>query len=284
MPIGRFFDLLKFMRIKFQLVFTVYFLLGFVLAGGKDGLPFLYGWFVWIILLGGGTVAFNSYYDRDEGPISFLEKSPKVTPKLLIFSLSLKFSGLVLALFINYLFLVCYFIYFILSIMYSHPRIRIKSKPGFDLIVNALGYGSLTFAAGWFTVSAFITQKLILLQLIAFLCIATGYPLTQIFHYKEDKRRGDMTFVSIVGPRTSLILSMAFMFMAFMLFFTAYFIGYFTRLTIIVALPVAYILYRLRRWYIYFHSLDPEKELYVMYALVVVTGLTVAIPEMLMML
>jgi 4-hydroxybenzoate polyprenyltransferase len=272
------------MRLKFQLVFTVYFLLGFILAGGDEALTFLYGWFVWIILLGGGTVAFNSYYDRDKGPISFLEKSPKVTEKLLIFSLFLKFSGLVLAFFINFFFIIIYFVYFLLSIMYSHPRIRIKSKPGFDLIVNALGYGSLTFAAGWFTASTLITQKLILLQLIAFLCIATGYPLTQIFHYEEDKRRGDMTFVSVAGPRTALIFSMAFMFMAFMLFIIAYIIGYFTEFTIIVALPVAYTLYRLRRWYMNFYSLDQERELYVMYSLGVVTGLTVAAPEMLMML
>ncbi len=34
-------------------------------------------WFVWVVLLNGGTLAFNSAYDRDTGPVAYLPNPPQ---------------------------------------------------------------------------------------------------------------------------------------------------------------------------------------------------------------
>ena len=39
------------------------------------------GWLVWVVMLNGGTLAFNSAHDRDSGPVAYLE-TPPPTPGL----------------------------------------------------------------------------------------------------------------------------------------------------------------------------------------------------------
>ena len=53
------------------------------------------------LFLYGGTTAFNSYYDRDEGPVGGMLEPPGVSPGLLPFSLAVQALGLPLALLVG---------------------------------------------------------------------------------------------------------------------------------------------------------------------------------------
>lgn len=60
-------------------IMTAHFLLGTFLAAGLD-VPWqagLLGWFAFVALLNGGTLAINSAFDNDEGDIGYLKQPPK---------------------------------------------------------------------------------------------------------------------------------------------------------------------------------------------------------------
>ena len=137
------------LRLHFQALLAPIFLWGFLLAGGSLGWRFVLAFIALHLFLYGGTTAFNSYYDRDEGPIGGLEHPPPVTPELLPFSLIMQAIGFVLAAFVNLPFLAIYCLTFIVATAYSHPRTRLKRRPLLSLLVVGWGQGvSLRWQAG----------------------------------------------------------------------------------------------------------------------------------------
>ena len=135
-------------------------------------LKIIIGIFVWVILLNGGTLAINSYYDNDKGDIGWLDNPPKVPKYLHIYSIVLMITGLIIAYFINYRFLFAYSFFFILSILYSVPPFRLKEKAGFDAFVNTIGYGVLTMYAGYAFLNISLSTPIILVILIATIIVS----------------------------------------------------------------------------------------------------------------
>jgi 4-hydroxybenzoate polyprenyltransferase len=197
-------DLLVHLRLHFQLLLAPIFLWGYFLAGGRPNRDFWLGFLAFHVFLYGGITAFNSYYDRDEGPVGGLVKPPPVTQALLPFSLLVQALGLILAAFVNLYFLVIYLIIFVMGLAYSHPRWRWKSRPLAGLATVALGQGILASLAGWVCAKPNLTavDSASWLGILAVTLITTGfYPLTQIYQIDEDRARGDWTFAVWVGPR-----------------------------------------------------------------------------------
>src|SRR5262249_17600688 len=85
------------LRLPFQLLLAPVFLWGLALGGGGVTVPVLLGFVAFHLFLYGGAPAFNSYYDRDSGPVGGLERPPPVVPELLPFSLALQAAGWLLA-------------------------------------------------------------------------------------------------------------------------------------------------------------------------------------------
>jgi 4-hydroxybenzoate polyprenyltransferase len=205
------------LRLHFQILLAPIFLWGFFLAGAKPNLTFWIAFVAFHFCLYGGTTAFNSYYDRDEGPIGGLEKPPPVVSALLPFSLILQGIGALLAALVNPPFLVIYLIIFAMGAAYSHPRTRWKGRPLGGLATVALGQGVLASLGGWVVANPDLSaiDPLHWMGLIAASAITVGfYPLTQIYQIDEDLARGDLTFAAWVGPRGSflyaiLVLSVA---------------------------------------------------------------------------
>src|SRR6185295_15122047 len=98
----------------------------------------------------GGTTAYNSHYDKDEGPIGGLEAPPPPGTWLLPGSLILQGVGLVLAAFIGPRFLAVCAAFAILGALYSHPKPRLKGRPWPSWITVMLGQGMLGALAGVF--------------------------------------------------------------------------------------------------------------------------------------
>jgi 4-hydroxybenzoate polyprenyltransferase len=196
--------LLVHLRLHFQLLLAPIFLWGYWLAGGRLNLPFWIAFLAFHVFLYGGTTAFNSYYDRDEGPIGGLIKPPPVVQALLPFSLVMQAIGAVLALGVNLTVAILYLIIFAMGFAYSHPALRWKARPLGGLLTVGIGQGILAGLGGWATANPSLMALMPLdwLGLLAVALVTVGfYPLTQIYQIDEDLRRGDLTFAAWVGPR-----------------------------------------------------------------------------------
>ena len=123
-----------------------------LLAGGRVAGRTLLAFLLLHVLLYGGANAFNTYYDRDTGPIGGLERPPPVRRELLPWSLGLQATGFPLALLVSLRFAAIYLTLFLLFTAYSHPAVRIKRRPWWSLAAIGLGQGGLGFLAGWTSV------------------------------------------------------------------------------------------------------------------------------------
>ncbi|HET9386824.1 MAG TPA: UbiA family prenyltransferase [Gemmatimonadales bacterium] len=200
-------------------------LLGYILAVGVQGAGngeqlgnALLALVIWVVFLNGGTLAINSVFDRDEGDIGYLNAPPALPRYLLHFSVALLVLGQLLAVRLPLGFQIAYAICFVLSVLYSVPPFRFKAVAGVDWVINMWGFGTLTPYAAW----AATGRPLDLghaLVLLAFCPLFAGlYPLTQLYQFDEDRRRGDRTLALILGMRPSLIVAIVSTLLAFGLF------------------------------------------------------------------
>jgi 1,4-dihydroxy-2-naphthoate octaprenyltransferase len=202
--------LLTHLRLHFQVLLAPIFLWGFLLADGAPTGQFAIAFVALHLFLYGGTTAFNSYYDRDQGPVGGLEHPPPVTQQLLPFSLIMQGIGFLLACFVNLPFAIIYILTFVVATAYSHPRTRLKRRPLLSLLVVGVGQGGVIALAGWVTARPNLGELTPLAGvgiLAATLMIAGIYPVTQIYQIEEDLARGDVTFAAWVGPQRALWFS-----------------------------------------------------------------------------
>lgn len=170
---------------------------------------------IWVVFLNGGTLAINSVFDRDEGDIGYLNSPPPLPRYLQHFSVALLVGGQLLALQLPAGFQIAYAICFAMSVLYSVPPFRFKAVAGVDWVINMWGFGTLTPYAAW----AATGRPLDLghaLVLLAFCPLFAGlYPLTQLYQFDEDRRRGDRTLALILGMKSSLVVAIASVVLAF---------------------------------------------------------------------
>ena len=202
------------LRLHYQLLFlSPLFAWGFLLGGATPSWRALLGFLSFHVCLYGGITAYNSYYDRDEGPVGGLKVPPPVTEPLLGFSLSIQALGFVLAGWVSTAFGLLYLLVMVLSVAYSHPRFRWKARPVLSLFVVALGQGAVGFAGGWLCGAdpprPFYPPLDGALGMAGAALITTGfYPLTQLYQIEEDRTRGDRTFAVAFGARASFRFSL----------------------------------------------------------------------------
>ena len=193
------------LRLQFQLILSGIFLWAFLLAGGvpdgRAGLAFL----VLHLLLYGGTTAYNAYYDQDKGPVTGLRAPPPAGRLCLWGGLGFMAAGALLAPCAGLPFTLVYVAIALLSIAYSHPRIRLKNGPASSLLVVAFGQGLLGFLAGAVVAVPAGWPRfdfaLVCGGLAATLLVTGLYPLTQVFQIEADLARGDRSFAAHFGPR-----------------------------------------------------------------------------------
>jgi 4-hydroxybenzoate polyprenyltransferase len=223
--LGRRFDYLLHTRPAEWPIVAAHTTVGYLLAVGLRGAlrgerlgPALLGVLLWVVCLNGGTLALNSAVDRDEGDIAYLHRPPPPPVHLAGFGLALMSAGLAGSLLLPVAYRLVYAVCLVLSVLYSVPPFRLKAVPGADWAINMLGFGTLTPFAGW-AATGLPVDTAGLLVLIGFCPLfAALYPLTQIYQYEEDARRGDRTLARTLGLRRSLIVAAGSAGLAFALF------------------------------------------------------------------
>jgi 4-hydroxybenzoate polyprenyltransferase len=202
-----------------------------------------------VIFLNGGTLALNSVFDKDEGDIGYLKAPPPPPRHLLAFSVALLAAGQALALALPPAFPAVYAVCLVLSVLYSVPPFRFKAVAGVDWVINMWGFGTLTPYAAWAATGRPLDWGHALVLLAFCPLFAALYPLTQLYQFEEDRRRGDRTFALIVGMRRALAGAVICTLAAFALFGWAAALLGAGRWTTALALPLATWLWVLVPWY-----------------------------------
>jgi 4-hydroxybenzoate polyprenyltransferase len=198
------------MRLPFQLTLAPIFIWGALLAGEPSTGSSIAAFLSLHLFLYPAATAFNSAYDRDEGPVGGIAAPPEVPRRLLGFALALAALGAGLAAVAGPIFLLLYAAIAGWTAAYSHPALRWKAGPWSSALAIALGQGAIGFAAGWAAVAPLETSAELLAGAGSAALTALGlYPVTQIFQVEEDRARGDRTLAVALGPARALRLGAA---------------------------------------------------------------------------
>jgi 4-hydroxybenzoate polyprenyltransferase len=222
---GPAFDYILHLRPAEWPIMTAHTMVGYVLAVGWAGLwqgeqlaQLFLGLIAWVVMLNGGTLALNSAFDRDEGDIGYLKAPPPPPKHLALVGFLLMAAGQGVSFVLPPLFRWTYAVCFVLSILYSVPPFRLKAVAGLDWVINMWGFGTLTPLAG-LAATGTVPSPVLSLVLLAFCPLfAALYPLTQLYQFDEDRRRGDRTLALVLGMRLSLQVAVGGVVLAFGLF------------------------------------------------------------------
>lgn len=153
---------------------------------------------------------YNSYMDRDTGPIGGVAQPLAPTRQLYQVTLLLDALALVLALWVSSLFAAGIFAYILASRAYSYRGIRLKQYPFVGYLTVVLFQGCLTFFLVYHGCSETLKTNAPLSGLLAAgLLIGGFYPLTQIYQHQQDKADGVTTLSYQLGLRGSFIFCAA---------------------------------------------------------------------------
>lgn len=157
--------------------------------------------------------AYNSYFDRDEGPIGGLEHPPPVDERLHRLAWALDGLALVLSLvLVGWPFAVAMLVYSTISKAYSNDKIRLKKYPVLSWLVIGLFQGGFTYLAVLQAVDNLPLAEFTRWQhgfpaLLATANLLGFYPMTQIYQHDEDARRGDLTMSRLLGIRGTFLFT-----------------------------------------------------------------------------
>jgi len=187
-------------------IMTAHFLLGAALARGLRIPPGsgLLAWFIFVVLLNGGTLAINSAFDRDQGDIGYLRRPPPPPRHLAQVSALMLAAALALGFLLPPLFAWSNAACVAMSVLYSVPPARLKARAGWDLLINCLGFGLFTPLAGWGLTGRPLTFWMGAVAAGFAFLFGALYPPTQIYQMDEDRARGDRTLAIVLGESASL--------------------------------------------------------------------------------
>jgi 1,4-dihydroxy-2-naphthoate octaprenyltransferase len=188
------------LRLHYQfLLLSGGYLLGGLLAGSMDTIQFWTQFMNVHILLFGGATAFNSYWDKDEGPIGGLKHPPKMTNWMHPVSLAFMIAGWVWSLQVSWIYFMIYGVSLILFWLYSTPLARWKGHPVLSLIAISLSTGFNSVLMGTVAAGSEVNLTVLTAAAGASLILLSLYPVSQIYQVDEDKKRGDHTFALTFG-------------------------------------------------------------------------------------
>ena len=163
---------------------------------------------------------YNSYMDRDTGPIGGMEKPPLPSRQLFIVTIILDLIALGLGFLIHPMVPVFLLLYIGASKAYSYRGIRLKKYPVIGYLTVIIFQGALTFGLVYVA-----SQPSLVLyvpwqgMLISALLVGGFYPLTQIYQHQQDLEDGVHTISYKLGYTGTFILcsimyAIAWVFMA----------------------------------------------------------------------
>lgn len=147
------------------------------------------------VLLFGGATAYNSWHDKDEGPIGGLKSPPTMQRWMWPMSLVIQLIGLIWAITVNWNFMAIYAVSMLFFWLYSSPLARWKGKPILSLAAIGISTGTNSFFMGFLAAGGYPITWFEDLTALGVACLVLSlYPVSQVFQTDEDIKRGDETF------------------------------------------------------------------------------------------
>ena len=210
---------IELLRIKTWYAFFLLAFFGFILSEGfiiqlLDIL--IFGLMISAFL--GFSFAINDSFDIAEDRDKESRKNPvaegEITPRRAkVFSLSLAFLGVLLSLWFGLIFFVYFICLTVLSLFYSVPPFRFKSRCPLDIISHGLFFGSLILILPALIFGSFTIQVLLVSVSIFFLSVTIEL-WNHIMDFEGDMKSGLRTTVCVLGlkrsKRTAKILALLF--------------------------------------------------------------------------
>ena len=151
---------------------------------------------------------FNSYMDRDTGPIGGIENPLPATRQLLVIATIMDIIAILLSILISWYFTIGLLIYIIASRAYSARSIRIKKYPVAGYLLVIICQGCLTWMLVYHGCSVEKLQTFPILPVVAAgLLIGGFYPLTQVYQHEQDRQDGVTTISMLLGYRGTFIFT-----------------------------------------------------------------------------
>ncbi|MET0638366.1 MAG: UbiA family prenyltransferase [Chitinophagaceae bacterium] len=149
---------------------------------------------------------YNSYMDRDTGPIGGLEKPPPPSKELYHVTIVFDLLGIALGFLISPLFGLLMPLYIGASKAYSYRGIRLKKYPVIGYLTVILVQGAFTFWLVYYGSSA-VPDTHIPWQpmLVCALLLGGFYPLTQVYQHNQDLKDGVKTISYLLGYRGTFL-------------------------------------------------------------------------------
>ena len=166
----------------------------------------------------------------------FVKAFKYVSPKEMLFTATiLSIIGLIILWYININQFLVGLSIVIIGILYSVPPIRLKTRPPFDGICNALGV--LPFFSGWMIVGNPINFLSIIYGLILGLAVLSYYFLYTSLDIKMDKELGIVTSCVKLGLNLSILTGISIFLISFLLSFIYLGIPSIITISFIICLP-----------------------------------------------
>lgn len=191
------------LRLHYQFfILSGAFLAGAVFAGGAR--PSFPAQFLAVhVLLFGGVTVYNSYWDRDEGPIGGLRRPPPLAGWTLPAAWILQAAGLAISAAASPASPWVYGVSMLFFWLYSRPGIRWKGRPLLSLAAIGVSTGLCGFLLGYFHGggggAGLPPPRAWLASAGTAAVILSLFPLSQIYQVGEDLARRDLTFTARYG-------------------------------------------------------------------------------------
>jgi chlorophyll synthase len=166
-------------------------------------------------LLGGATILYNDFFDRERDTHSRRKKHLPLLKGILkprsLYRLSivLFILAFLFALAVSILFALLVSMCILLSIIYSSPPLRLKERPGLDLLTNGIGSGIICSVAGWIIIKPIIDFP-VLWGIVSFLGVGAIYVPTTVIDFQPDLKEGVTTIATYLGKRKAFYLGLSF--------------------------------------------------------------------------
>lgn len=100
-----------------------------------------------------------------------------------------------------------FFASFALGMLYSIPPVKLKGRPLFDLLANALGYGLLAFSVGWSAASP-VSVDALSYALPYVLAVGAVFVNTTVPDISGDREAGDRTTGVVLGAAAATVVGL----------------------------------------------------------------------------
>lgn len=209
---------------------------GFIISEGFLH-PFteIFVFYLMTFLYLGFSFSINNYFDVKEDKLNISKKNPVATGELssknaLLFSAILTVSGIILSAFFGPKVFLFYLVLTLLSLFYSSPPLRFKSRFLLDIISHGLFFGVLLILLPLIIFNFELTQFHYLIGFSIFYFSVILELRNHLEDYESDKKAGLKTTVCVLGLKRSeklvkflamlfpVILSSIFLFRQFPVF------------------------------------------------------------------